>query len=103
MKHNVLLQRSYDYHSANMLKIVGTCLYHLRVTDPLLLVTLSSIASEQSEVDELTTKEANRCLACVTTFQNDTIMCTKSGVALEVHSNGAFFAEKNATSAAGRH
>ena len=86
-----------------MLKIVGACLYHFRVTDPLLVVTLSSIASEQSEVDELTTKEANRCLACVTIFQNGTITRTKSGVALEVHSNGAFLTEKNTTSGSDRH
>ena len=56
-------------------QIVRACLYYCRATEPLTLVALGTIASEQSDGDEATIKTTSTYLFYLTTLPNGTVTC----------------------------
>ena len=69
--------------------------------DPLPLVAISKLASEQTKATAETLKAAQRCLDYLATFPNRTITYEKSDMVLYVHSDGTYLVEPEARSRAG--
>ena len=76
-----------------MQQIVGACICYYRAAEPLPLFALGTIASDQSDGDETTIKEANGFLDYLATFANGIITHEKSGMVSWVHSDMAYLVE----------
>ena len=84
-------------------QVTGTFLYYARAVDPTMLVTLSAIASAQSNPTQETMKKCKMFLDYAATHPDAIITYRSSDMVLAVHSDAAYLVEPKARSRAGGH
>jgi hypothetical protein len=82
-------------------KIMGKFLYYARAVDPTMLVTLSSLASQQTKGTERTAEDAVRFLNYCATHPETIIQYKKSDMILQCHSNVPYLLESQVCSCTG--
>jgi hypothetical protein len=83
-------------------KVTDTLLFYARAVDPTMLMTLSTIAAQQSTATQNTIKATNQLLDYCHTHPNATIKYRASDMILKIHSNASYLAEPKACSRGGR-
>ena len=84
-------------------QIIGAILYYARCVDITLLMTLSTIAHEQSKATEKTNISVHQMLDYCATHPNATIRFRASDMILNIHSDAAYLNAPNARSRVGGH
>jgi len=84
-------------------KIVGSMLYYAIAVDPIMLVALVSIASQQANATEKTYDKCLWILNYAASNQDATIKYIKSGMVLYIHSDASYLSEPKACSRVGGH
>jgi len=82
-------------------QIIGTLLYYGRAVDPTITVALSTLAAEQNQGTQHTTKAITKLLNYCATNPDDTLQYKSSDMILRVHSDTSFLTEPKACSRAG--
>lgn len=76
-------------------------MYYARAVDLTMLVTLSSIASEQAHAKEQTEQYVHELLDYLHTHKDATIWYVASGMVLNIHSNASYLSKPKAGSRLG--
>lgn len=84
-------------------QVVGTFLFHGRAVDPTSLVTLSTIASQQTCATVKTMDAVNKFLDYMATNNNATTRYQASDMHLKLHSDASYLTERKARSRSGGH
>ena len=84
-------------------QVTGTILFYARAIDPMMLVALSAIASEQSKPTEAMMEKTRQFLDYVVTHPDATLTYRASNMVLNMHSDTSYLIEPKARSKAGGH
>jgi hypothetical protein len=84
-------------------KVTGTLLFYARTVDPTMLMTISTIAAQQSNATQITIKATNQLLDYCPTHPNAIIEYRSSDIQLKIHSNASYLAEPKGRSRGGVH
>ena len=84
-------------------QLTGTFLFPARAVDSPLLVSLSSIASQQSKPTQQTLKTARQLLDYIASQEEAVLTYNASDMILAAHSDASYLSEPNARSRAGGH
>jgi hypothetical protein len=84
-------------------QVTGTLLFYACAVDPTMLMTISTIAAQQSKATQLTIKATNQRLDYCHTHPNAIIEYRASAMQLKIHSNASYLAEPKGCSRGGGH
>jgi hypothetical protein len=84
-------------------KVTGTLLFYARAVNPTMLMTISTIAAQQSKATQLTIRATNRLLNYCHTHPNAIIEYRASDMQLKIHSDASYLAEPKGRSRGGGH
>ena len=84
-------------------QVTGSFLFYGRAVDTTILMSLSTIASQQSDPTELTTKHTKHFLDYMATHPNAKIRYCKSDMILNIHSDASYLTEPGARSRIAEH
>jgi hypothetical protein len=84
-------------------KIVGSILCYARAVDMMVLMALSTIASEHTTGTKCTMETASQLLDCLASHRNATIHFRASNMIMNIHSNMSYLTEPKSRSRACRH
>jgi hypothetical protein len=81
-----------DLQQKRIQKVTGTLLFYARAVDPTMLMTLSTIAAQQSKATLNTVKATNQLLDYCHTHPNATLKYRASNMILKIHSDASYYA-----------
>jgi hypothetical protein len=84
-------------------KIVGSILYYARAVDMMVLMALSTIASEQTKGTARTLEKAYQVLDYLATHPNAVVRFRASEMVINIHSDASYLSEPKARSRACGH
>ena len=84
-------------------KIVGSILYYAQAVNMMVLMALSTIASEQTKGTERTLEKAYQVLDYLATHPDAKVQFRVSDMVLNIHSNASYLSKPNARSRACGH
>ncbi len=84
-------------------QVIGKFLYYGQAVDPIMLTSLSAIASTQAKPTKETTIKMHDFLVYAATYQDAIITYQASNMVLAVHSDASYLSEPKARSRAGGH
>jgi hypothetical protein len=79
-------------------KVTGSVLYYARAVDPIVLIPLNDIATEQTKVTEKNQAATNQMLDYLATHPDTTIRYHASDMILNIHSNASYLSVSNTRS-----
>jgi hypothetical protein len=82
-------------------KVTGYVLYYARAVDPIVLITLNDIATEQTKATEKTQAATNQMLDYLATHPDATIRYHASDMVLHIHSDASYLSVSNTRSRLG--
>jgi hypothetical protein len=82
-------------------KVTGSVLYYARAVDPIVLMSLNDIATEQTKAIEQTQATTNQMLDYLATHPDATIRYHVSDMILYIHSDASYLSVSNAQSRLG--
>jgi hypothetical protein len=85
----------------NIQKVTGTILYYARAVDPIVLMTINDIATEQTKATEKTKAATNKILDYLVTHPDATIRYHASDMILHIHRDASYLSVSNARSCLG--
>jgi hypothetical protein len=80
----------------NIQKVTGFVLYYARAVDPIAMMPLSDIATEQTKASEKTEAATNQLLYYLATHPDTTIRYHASDMILHIHSDASYLSVSNA-------
>jgi hypothetical protein len=92
-----------DLQQKRIQKVTGTLLFYARAVNPTMLMTLSTIAAQQSKATLNTVKATNQLLDYCHTHPNATLKYRASDMILKIHSDASYNAEPKGRSRGGGH
>jgi hypothetical protein len=82
-------------------QLTGTLLYYARAVDPILIMPINVLASEQSNATEITAEKVIKLLNYCNTHPETKISYHASDMILHIHSDASYLSENEAKSRAG--
>jgi hypothetical protein len=82
-------------------KVTGSVLYYARAVDPIVLMPLNDIATEQTKATEKTQAATNQMLDYLATHPDATIRYHASDMVFHIHSEASYLSFSNAQSRLG--
>ena len=84
-------------------QFIGTLLFYVRVVDPTMVKALGSLAFQQSEAADTTSKRMNQLLNYDAFHPDATIRYSRSGMVLHISSDASYLSKTKARSCVGGH
>ena len=88
---------------SHLQQFVGTLLYYARAVDPTMVKALGSLAAQQSEATNTTTKRITQLLNYAASHSDVTMRYSRRGMILHISSDASYLSEPKARSCIGGH